>query len=155
MRWHDRRKGSFWFSFSTDLEVRRVIAPKALDRFKGRVREITQRAKGVSIETTIEELASYMRGWGGYFGFCETPAQLAALINSLGPAATQGGFVAAVENAASSPGRITGTGSAIGEQYRRQRSRPLVSREGQGPVSWAFQWVLQIARTSIVRGLLA
>jgi RNA-directed DNA polymerase len=64
------------FSFTAGPEVKRVIAPKALDRFKARVREITRRAKGVSIETTMEELAPYMRGWRGYFGFCETPAAL-------------------------------------------------------------------------------
>jgi RNA-directed DNA polymerase len=64
------------FSFSAGPEVKRVIAPKALDRFKRRVREITRRAKGVSMEKTIEELAPYMRGWRSYFGFCETPVVL-------------------------------------------------------------------------------
>src|SRR5215468_7611182 len=64
------------FSFTAGPEVKRVIAPKALDRFKRRVREITRRAKGVSIETTIAELAPYMRGWRSYFGFCETPTVL-------------------------------------------------------------------------------
>ncbi len=64
------------FSFTAGPEVKRVIAPKALDRFKQRVREITRRAKGVSMETTMEELAPYMRGWRGYFGFCETPEVL-------------------------------------------------------------------------------
>src|ERR1700676_758956 len=67
------------FSFSPGPEVKRVIAPKALDRFKRRVREITRRAKGVSMKTTIEELAPYMRGWRGYFGFCETPEVLLSL----------------------------------------------------------------------------
>jgi len=67
------------FSFTAGPEVKRMIAPKALDRFKGRIREITRRAKGVSIETTIAELARYMRGWRGYFGFCETPWVLVSL----------------------------------------------------------------------------
>jgi len=67
------------FSFTAGPEVKRVIAPKALDRFKRRIREITRRAKGVSIQKTIEELASYMRGWRSYFGFCETPVVLAYL----------------------------------------------------------------------------
>src|ERR1035437_6842982 len=35
--------------------------------------------KGVSIMTTMAELAPYMRGWRGYFGFCETPEVLIAL----------------------------------------------------------------------------
>ena len=64
------------FSFTAGPEVKRVIAPKALDRFKRRIREITERAKGVSLETTMEELAPYMRGWRSYFGFCETPEVL-------------------------------------------------------------------------------
>jgi len=67
------------FSFTAGPEVKRVIAPKALDRFKRRIREITRRAKGVSLETTMEELAPYMRGWRSYFGFCETPEVLIGL----------------------------------------------------------------------------
>src|SRR5450432_1580079 len=67
------------FSFTAGPEVKRTIAPKSLERFKQRIREITRRAKGVSMATTIEELATYMRGWRGYFGFCETPEVLIAL----------------------------------------------------------------------------
>jgi RNA-directed DNA polymerase len=67
------------FSFTDGPAVRRAIAPKTLARFKRRVREITRRAKGVSIETTMEELAWYMRGWRSYFGFCETPRVLVSL----------------------------------------------------------------------------
>src|SRR5438876_8933239 len=67
------------FSFTAGPEVKRVVAPKALDRFKRRIREITRRAKGAGIKTTIAELASYMRGWRGYFGFCETPEVLVYL----------------------------------------------------------------------------
>src|SRR5713101_484313 len=46
------------FSFTAGPEVKRVIAPKALDRFKLRIREITRRAKSVSLNTTMTELAS-------------------------------------------------------------------------------------------------
>ena len=67
------------FSFTAGPEVKRVIAPKALDRFKRRIREITRRAKSVSLKTTMEELAPYMRGWRSYFGFCETPEVLIGL----------------------------------------------------------------------------
>jgi RNA-directed DNA polymerase len=64
------------FSFTAGPEVKRVIAPKALDRFKRRIREITRRAKSVSMKSTMEELVPYMRGWRSYFGFCETPVVL-------------------------------------------------------------------------------
>src|SRR3984957_9816591 len=67
------------FSFSPGPEVKRIIAPKALERFKHRIRDTTRRAKGVSMETTIAELAPYMRGWRSYFGYCETPEVLIGL----------------------------------------------------------------------------
>src|SRR6201998_328122 len=67
------------FSFTAGPEIKRMIAPKSLERFKQRIRDITRRAKGVSIKTTMEELATYMRGWRGYFGFCQTPEVLIAL----------------------------------------------------------------------------
>jgi RNA-directed DNA polymerase len=67
------------FSFTAGPDIKRTIAPKSLERFKQRIRETTRRAKGVSIKTTMEELAKYMRGWRGYFGFCETPEVLIAL----------------------------------------------------------------------------
>ena len=109
------------FSFTAGPEVKRAIAPKALHRFKRRIREITRRAKGVSMETTMEELAPYMRGWRSYFGFCETPEVLIGLTRWVRLRATPGGFVAAMENTAPSPGSTTGTGGAraAGEQYRR------------------------------------
>ena len=61
------------FSFTSERQPRRRIAPKAVLRFKGRVREITCRTRGVSIERMVEELSTYLRGWQGYFGFCQTP----------------------------------------------------------------------------------
>src|SRR5580704_10774236 len=67
------------FSFTSGPKVRRIIAPKAVDRFKRRIREITRRAKSVSLETTMEVLAPYLRGWRSYFGFCETPEVLLSL----------------------------------------------------------------------------
>jgi RNA-directed DNA polymerase len=68
------------FSFTSGPDVKRVIAPKALERFKRRIREITRRAKSVSIRATMAELVPYLRGWRGYFGFCETPEVLLGLI---------------------------------------------------------------------------
>jgi hypothetical protein len=42
------------FSFTADPDFKRTIAPKSLGRFKQRIRDITRRAKGVSIKTTME-----------------------------------------------------------------------------------------------------
>jgi RNA-directed DNA polymerase len=62
------------FSFTSGEKVKRRIAPKAILRFKERIRELTRRTRGVSIERMIEELRRYLNGWRGYFGFCETPS---------------------------------------------------------------------------------
>ena len=67
------------FSFTSEKTPRRRIAPKAVIRFKERVRELTSRTRGVSIERMAEELARYLRGWIGYFGNCETPSVLRSL----------------------------------------------------------------------------
>jgi RNA-directed DNA polymerase len=67
------------FSFTWNREPKRRIAPKAVERFKERVREQTRRTKGVSIERMAEELARYLRGWIGYFGRCQTPSVLQGL----------------------------------------------------------------------------
>ena len=67
------------FSLSGGKQPKRRIAPKALLRFKRRVRELTGRNRGISMEAMTKELTSYLRGWKGYFGFCETPSVLQAL----------------------------------------------------------------------------
>src|SRR5467141_1350204 len=67
------------FSFTSAKTPKRRIAPKAVIRFKERVRELTSRTSGVSIERMAEELARYLRGWIGYFGNCETPSVLQSL----------------------------------------------------------------------------
>lgn len=43
------------------------VATKSLKRFKHRIREITGRSWGVSMERRLSELRSYVRGWMGYF----------------------------------------------------------------------------------------
>jgi RNA-directed DNA polymerase len=67
------------FSFTGGTASRRRIAPQALARFKARVRELTRRTQGTSLPQTVKELSSYLAGWRGYFGFCQTPSTLRAL----------------------------------------------------------------------------
>ena len=64
------------FSFTRTPKPRRKIAPQALARFKLRARELTSRSQGRSLGEVIDRLAVYVRGWRGYFGFCETPSVL-------------------------------------------------------------------------------
>ena len=67
------------FSFSNNKEPKRRIAPKALLRCKQKIRELTQRTRGISLEQMLKELTAYLRGWKSYFGFCQTPSLLKAL----------------------------------------------------------------------------
>jgi RNA-directed DNA polymerase len=67
------------FSVSAGPEIRRAIAPKAIERFRDRIREITIWGRSVSLEETMAVLVPYLRGWRAYFGFCETPDVLIQL----------------------------------------------------------------------------
>jgi RNA-directed DNA polymerase len=67
------------FSFTRKEPHRRSIAPKSVVRFKARVREITRRTRGVSLEVMVGKLNLYLRGWHGYFGFCQTASVLSDL----------------------------------------------------------------------------
>ncbi len=67
------------FSFTGGAKPKRRIAPKARQRFREKVREMTRRKKGDSMKQRVEELRQYLRGWRGYFGYCETPTVLKEL----------------------------------------------------------------------------
>jgi len=67
------------FSFTANRVPKRRIAPKAVLRFKEKVRELTRRTRGVSTERMAEDLSRYLQGWIGYFGKCQTPSVLQGL----------------------------------------------------------------------------
>ena len=73
------RRKFLGFSFTAAAQPRRRIAPQALARFKGRVRELTRRTSGRALAQIVEELSRYLMGWRAYFGFCETPSVLRGL----------------------------------------------------------------------------
>jgi len=72
----ERKFLGFSFTRSGKIPNRRKIAPGALERFKTKIRVLTNRNRGKSIEQVIEDLSLYLRGWGGYFGFCQTRSVL-------------------------------------------------------------------------------
>jgi RNA-directed DNA polymerase len=67
------------FSFTSHKKPKRRIAPQAIRRFRERIRELTSRMRGRKLNDVISELNSYLNGWKGYFGFCETPSVLQEL----------------------------------------------------------------------------
>jgi len=74
-----RQRKFLGFSFTGEREPRRRIASKAIARFKERVREQTGRTRGISLRQMVQELTTYLRGWLGYFGDCQTPSVLQSL----------------------------------------------------------------------------
>lgn len=74
------RRKFLGFSFLAKRElVKRRIAATSIMRFKQRVRELTSRTRGISLERMIQRLSRYLIGWRGYFGFCQTPSVLKRL----------------------------------------------------------------------------
>ena len=60
-------------------EHRFKVARKALDAMKGRIRQLTRRVRGRSLEQVILDLRSYLLGWRNYFGLADTPGVFARL----------------------------------------------------------------------------
>lgn len=53
--------------------VKLKVAEKPLATFRQRIRELTGRSGGRSMEQTVARLRTYMLGWKGYFKYAETP----------------------------------------------------------------------------------
>jgi RNA-directed DNA polymerase len=69
----DRKFLGYSFWVARGREVKRRVAPKSLDRFKERIRQITSRNGGRSLTKVVEELRSYLPGWRTYFRLADTP----------------------------------------------------------------------------------
>lgn len=54
-------------------EVKCAVAHKALDNFKARIRQLTRRTGGRSMEQVVHKLRPYLLGWKAYFGMAQTP----------------------------------------------------------------------------------
>ena len=67
----NRKFLGFSFFHREGTQIR--IAPKAIERFKARVREVTARSNGWSMDRRIRVLSIYIRGWMQYFRLASTP----------------------------------------------------------------------------------
>ena len=63
---------SFWVA--KGRAVKRKVASNALDAMKTRVRAMTTRNGGRSLEAVFAELRSYLPGWKAYFRLADTPS---------------------------------------------------------------------------------
>jgi RNA-directed DNA polymerase len=55
------------FSFLSNRQATIRLAPKTIDRFKERIREITNRTRSMSMDERITKLNQYLLGWIGYY----------------------------------------------------------------------------------------
>jgi RNA-directed DNA polymerase len=134
------------FSFTTGSTPKRRIAPKAITRFKARVRILTQRTRGVSLPQMVTELAAYLRGWRGYFAYCETPTVLRGL-DSWPPTAP----VRRVETMEARPTPVCGTASPRDRpgprgSNRRESARPVAPESQPGAQLCTPRCLLRLAR---------
>lgn len=60
-------------------EVKRAVSQQAIKTFKDRVRKLTKRSKGRSMEQVIGALRSYLLGWKAYYGLAQTPGKFREL----------------------------------------------------------------------------
>lgn len=65
--------------YFTRSGVKLRVAPKALNRAKARIKQLTSRKWSISMEERIGKLNQYIRGWMGYFRLADTPRKFAAL----------------------------------------------------------------------------
>jgi RNA-directed DNA polymerase len=60
----------FWISVKG---VQKAAAKSSIEKLRSKVRDLTSRTSGRSVETTIGELSRYLRGWKEYFRLADTP----------------------------------------------------------------------------------
>jgi RNA-directed DNA polymerase len=60
----------FWASKD---EAKRAVATQALDKLRERIRQLTRRTGGRSLEQIAADLRGYVPGWKSYFRLAQTP----------------------------------------------------------------------------------
>jgi group II intron reverse transcriptase/maturase len=69
----DRKFLGYSFWVAKGREIKRRVASQALAAMKERIRQITRRSGGRSIESVSTELRGYLVGWKEYFRLADTP----------------------------------------------------------------------------------
>lgn len=70
---HPETRRFLGYSFRRGRKVWCVVSPESVKRFKTRIRELTGRNTGRSLEQLIEPLKRYLTGWKSYYGLNEWP----------------------------------------------------------------------------------
>ena len=73
------RRKFLGISFTGEREARICFARETMERFKGKIRKLTSRSWGISLEARIGRLNQYLSGWIRYYSKVETPSRIATL----------------------------------------------------------------------------
>lgn len=74
---HPEDRKFLGFTFYRGKRKVKVQAAKASwHRFKQRIRQLTARRQGISLESMISKLNRYLQGWIGYYRLSETPQEM-------------------------------------------------------------------------------
>jgi len=60
------------FSFTFNREPKIRLAPKTIDRFKEKIRELTSRSNSQPMSIRIKRINTFLMGWTGYFQLADT-----------------------------------------------------------------------------------
>ena len=69
----DRKFLGYSFWVAPKGVIKRAVATKALNTFKQRVRQMTSRSAGLSMQQLVDRLRIYLLGWKGYYRLAQTP----------------------------------------------------------------------------------
>lgn len=64
------------FTFTKNRPHRRKVNAKAIQRLQMRIRQITRRTRGYSMQKVIEELSKMLTGWKAYYSYSQVPSPL-------------------------------------------------------------------------------
>ena len=121
----DRKFLGYSFWVAPGRVVKRRVAPKALAAMKERIREITARNGGRSMDRIIAELRSYLTGWKAYFHLAETPDALCDLDKWIRHRMRQAQL------------KQWKRGSTV---YRELKARKVYERDARGAAAHACRW---------------
>jgi len=73
------RRSFLGFTFSYRGRMRTKVSEKAEKAFRVKIRILTRRTRGHSLQQVIAELRKYLNGWKAYYGVCEVKRPFAEL----------------------------------------------------------------------------
>lgn len=73
------RRSYLGYSVSWHKQVRLRVAPKSLERYRTKLRQLLRGARGRSLQTTIKRLNPVLRGWANYYRLTASKRPVEAL----------------------------------------------------------------------------